>query len=525
MVISADWRCINRATQILIIESVKKFKHREMGSSSSKPDTNSSFEEEILNEKNPGSPDLAKLLNGLKVSPQETSEAISSANLSAWETRLLKDPKNRLAQNALARNAISDIVGRTNGGLSLRDRYFFNVEVDVIGSPSHLNNQKSSGRCWIFATSNVLRSHVIKTYNLDPLKFQLSQSYLFFYDKLEKANFFLDNILDTADEQIDSRLLQFLFAGSVSDGGQWDMIVNVLNKYGAVPNEVFPDNAQAESTSRLNYVLSNKLREFALILRSAISKGSSKADLLAIKNAMNGEVYNIISLSLGTPPKPEDLFIWEFLDKDGKYSHYVTSPKDFYKTHIRYDAAKRFSLINDPRNKYNRLYTVDRLNNVSEGKPIEYVNLELAPIKKVAIKMLKDNEPIFFGSDVGKFSDSQTGILDTEAYDYGLVFNTELNISKLERLTTGSSAMTHAMVITGVHLDPESGTPVRWKIENSWGDQVGDKGYFVMTDSWFDEYVFQIVTSKKYVEKSVYDIWRSKDYHTLPFYDPMGALA
>lgn len=496
-----------------------------MGSSASKQDVQSTLDEEIFNEKTPVTPDLSELLNGLKLQPQDTSEAITSSNLSAWEARLLADPKNRLAQNALAKNAITDIVGRSNGGLSLKDRYFFNVEVDVIGSPSHLNNQKSSGRCWIFATSNVLRSHVIKTYNLDPLKFQLSQSYLFFYDKLEKANFFLDNILDTAEEELDSRLLQFLFSGSVSDGGQWDMIVNVLSKYGAVPNEVFPDNAQAESTSKLNYVLSNKLREFALILRKAVSKGSSKGDLLAIKNAMNREVYNIIALSLGTPPKPDDLFTWEFLDKDGKYSHFETSPKDFYKTHIKYDVTKRFSLINDPRNEYNALYTVDRLNNVSEGKPIEYVNLDLSVIKKVAVKMLKDNEPIFFGSDVGKFSDSQTGILDTEAYDYGLVFNTDLNITKLERLRTGSSAMTHAMVITGVHLDPKTGVPVRWKIENSWGDQVGDKGYFVMTDSWFDEYVFQIVTSKKYVDKPVYDIWKAKEYKTLPFFDPMGALA
>lgn len=496
-----------------------------MGSNASKQDAESSFEEEIVNEKTAAAPDLTSLLHGLKLQPQETSEAISSSNLSAWEAKLMADPKNRLAQNALAKNTIPNIVGRSNGDLSMKDRYFFNLEVDVIGSPSHLNNQKSSGRCWIFATSNVLRSHVIKNYNLDPLKFQLSQSYLFFYDKLEKANFFLDNILDTAGEALDSRLLQFLFSGSVNDGGQWDMIVNILTKYGAVPNEVFPDNAQATSTSKLNYVLSEKLREFALVLRKAISKGTSRADLLTIKNAMNREIYNIIALSLGTPPKPDDLFTWEFLDKDGKYSYFFTSPKDFYKTHIKYDASKRFSLINDPRNDFNKLYTVDRLNNVSEGKPIEYVNLELSAIKKVAIKMLKDNEPIFFGSDVGKFNDNQTGILDTEAYDFGLVFNTDLNITKLERLKTGSSAMTHAMVITGVHLDPKTGTPIRWKIENSWGDEVGDKGYFVMTDSWFDEYVFQIVTSKKYVDKSVYDLWKAKEYKKLPFYDPMGALA
>lgn len=502
-----------------------------MGSNTSKETSSNgapgSSGQEILNEKctYSDSTSISELVNGLSLGAKDTSNAITVSHLSSWEAKLLADPKNRLAQNALSKNDIAAITATSGTNLSLKDRYFFNVEVDTIGSPSYLNNQKSSGRCWIFATCNVLRAHVIKNYNLDPQKFQLSQSYLFFYDKLEKANFFLENIIDTAEEDLESRLLQFLFSGSVSDGGQWDMIVNVINKYGIVPNEVFPDNAQAVSTSKLNYVLTNKLREYALILRKLIAKGTSKEEILGAKNAMNKEVYNIIALSLGTPPKPSDLFSWEFIDKDGKYSHFETSPVDFYQSHVKYDVSKRFSLINDPRNEYNALYTVDRLNNVYEGKPIEYVNVDLPNIKKVAIKMLKDNEPIFFGSDVGKFGDTASGVLDTGAYDYSLVFNTNMNITKLERLKTGSSAMTHAMVITGVHLDPKSGKPIRWKIENSWGDAVGDKGYFVMTDAWFDEYVFQIVTSKKYVEKATYDIWKAKDFKVLPFYDPMGALA
>lgn len=500
-----------------------------MGNNSSKEvpaDTQSVTECEILNEK-AGVSELTHLVNGLELESgkQSTANPITVENLESWETKLLSEPKNRLVQNALANNDISTIIAKSGTALSLRDRYFFNVEVDTIGSPSYLNNQKSSGRCWIFATSNVLRTHVIKNYNLSPDKFQLSQSYLFFYDKLEKANLFLENIIDTASEELDSRLLQFLFSGSVSDGGQWDMIVNVIEKYGVVPNEVFPDNAQAISTSRLNYLLTNKLREYALVLRKLVNKGTLKDEIYAVKNSINREIYNIIALSLGTPPKPEDSFTWEFLDKNGKYQHFETSPLDFYKSHVKYDVSKRFSLLNDPRNEFNKLYTVDRLNNVYGGKPIEYVNLELSEIKKTAIAMLKSNEPIFFGSDVGKFNNNTTGVLDTEAYDYSLAFNTSMKISKTERLQTGSSAMTHAMVITGVHLDPSSGAPVRWKIENSWGDAVGDKGYFVMTDAWFDEYVFQIVTSKKYVSKPVYDLWKKKEYVVLPFYDPMGALA
>lgn len=470
--------------------------------------------------------DLSQLVSNLDINQNESpANPITVENLLTWEEKLLADPKNRLVQNALANNDITNIVASSGTTLSMTDRYFFNVEVDTVGSPSFLNNQKSSGRCWIFATCNVLRSHVIKNYNLDPAKFQLSQSYLFFYDKLEKANFFLENIIDTSEESLDSRLLQFLFSGSVSDGGQWDMIVNIIEKYGLVPNEVFSDNAQAVSSSRLNYFLTNKLREYALVLRKLVKTNTPKSDIYKVKNAMNKEIYNIIALSLGTPPKPEDSFTWEFKDINGKYQYFETSPKEFYNTHVKYDVSKRFSLLNDPRNEYNKLYTVDILNNVYGGKPIEYVNLDLPDIKKVAIAMLKSNEPIFFGSDVGKFNNSATGILDTNAYDYNLAFNTQMNITKTERLQTGSSAMTHAMVITGVHLDPSTGVPVRWKIENSWGDAVGDKGYFMMTDAWFDEYVFQIVTSKKYVEKATYELWKKKEFVVLPFYDPMGALA
>lgn len=493
-----------------------------MGSTTSKhAETAEAETTEVFNEKT----DLSVMVDGLSLHSCDASNPISVSNLSAWEAELKAEPKNRLVQNALARNSIKDIVGASGSELLLKNRYFFNVEVDTIGSPSYLNDQKLSGRCWIFATCNVLRTHVIKNYNLDPENMQLSQSYLFFYDKLEKANFFLENVLDTEDEALDSRLMQFLFRGSVSDGGQWHMISNVLDKYGVVPNEVFPDNAQAASTSTLNYLLTNKLREYALVLRGLIKRGVPKQEILSVKNAMNREVYKIIALSLGTPPKPTDTFVWEFADKTGKCSHIETTPKEFYSSHVRYDATKRFSLINDPRNEYNKLYTVDRLNNVYGGKPAEYVNLDLSDIKKTAIAMLKANEPIFFGCDVGKFGDNVSGVLDTSAYDYGLAFNTSMRISKKERLQTGSSAMTHAMVLTGVHLDPKTGAPVRWKIENSWGGVVGDKGYFVMTDSWFDEYVFQIVTGKKFVEKSIYELWKSKEYNVLPFYDPMGALA
>lgn len=510
-----------------------------MGSSTSKstvgPNKDTMIEDdpEIINEKTPYSAtpnDFQEHFKDLDISDNNRTQLdinpLSESTLAKWEDDFKAQTKNILTQNAFAKNAITNIIAKSNvNEQSLKDRYLFNITVDTIGSPSHLNNQMLSGRCWIFASSNVFRTHVIKNYNLRDDEFQVSQTYLYFYDKLEKANFFLDNIEDTVDEDLDSRLINYLFSAPVNDGGQWDMIVNLVTKYGLVPNEVFPDNAQSTSSSKLNYIVTEKLREYGLKLRDLIKKDAPKNVVSSFKASALKSIYKTIALALGTPPKPTDEFVWEFIDKDGKYKHFKTTPLDFYKTHVKYDAAAHFSLIHDPRNAYDKLYTVDRLNNISGGKPIEYVNLEIDQIKDVAIKMLKDNEPIFFGSDVGKFSDSTTGILDTTAYDYSTAFDFDLNINKLDRLKVGSSMMTHAMVITGVHVDPETNKPVRWKIENSWGEKLGEKGWFLMTDEWFNEYVFQIVTNKKYVSKKAYDIWKGKEFNVLPYYDPMGALA
>jgi bleomycin hydrolase len=469
--------------------------------------------------------DLSSELRGLQLDKIDADKIddinpISLDVLDSWEQEFVSDDKNLLAQQALGTSEIVKIVANKKAIKS--DQYLFNTTVDIIGADTFYNNQKSSGRCWIFATANVLRSHVIRSYNLDADKFQLSQSYLFFYDKLEKANLFLENVIATADLEIDDLYLMHIFKEPLSDGGQWDMIVNLLNKYGAVPVEHFPDNAQAMSSSKLNYILFEKLREYGLILRKLIK--SDPKSVKIVKHSMVKQIYQIISLALGTPPKPNTKFTWEFIDKEKKFKYFETTPLKFYKDHIKFVAQDHFSLIHDPRNKFDHLYTVDKLNNIYGGKPIEYVNLDLPEIKQVAIKMLKANEPIFFGSDVGKFNDSKTGILDTQAYDYKLAFNTDFKISKAERLRTGSSQMTHAMVITGVHLDP-NGNPVRWKIQNSWGEEVGEKGTFMMTDSWFDEYVFQIVTNKNFVSKKVYDIFKGKDYTVFPIYDPMGSLA
>ncbi|GMF05070.1 unnamed protein product [Ambrosiozyma monospora] len=235
------------------------------------------------------------------------------------------------------------------------------------------------------------------------------------------------------------------------------------------------------------------------------------------------EIHTILSLTLGVPPKPDDEITWEYKDKFGNFHSIKTTPKKFYKKHLGFDAENYFSLINDPRNTPG-LYTVDKLGNIEGGKPIEYVNTSSTNLKKAAINAIKNNEPVFFGSDVGKFEDTKIGLLDVDSWDYKLGFGTAINLTKKQRLASGSSAMTHAMVLTGVHI--VDGKPVRWKVENSWGEYGEHKGYFVMSDKWFDEYVFQVVTNETYIEdKTLVEYWKNKDYKVLPYYDPMGALA
>ncbi|CAK9435373.1 uncharacterized protein LODBEIA_P01000 [Lodderomyces beijingensis] len=471
--------------------------------------------------------DFSKYFQGLNLIDVQSDEkeAVNSRALARWEEDFRAQPKNVLSQNVFAQTAIDQIIAKSNPAAKLKDRFLFNTTVETIGSTSFFNNQKSSGRCWIFAASNLFRTAVIKNYNLKDDEFQVSQSYVFFYDKLEKANFFLEQIHETAAEPLDSRLVQYLLAGPVGDGGQWDMIINVVSKYGLVPYEAFPDNSQSTNSSKLNYIVTEKLREFAIKIRELVAKKAPEGVIRDFKVAAVQTVYKILALTIGQPPKPTDSFVWEFANKDGEHKHFKTDPLDFYKTHVKLDAANHFSLINDPRNPFDKLYTVDRLGNVYGGKPIEYVNTEIEEIKTVAIKMLKDNEPIFFGSDVGKFGDNTTGVLDSTAYDYESAFDFKLENNKADRLRVGSSLMTHAMVITGVHIDPETKKPIRWKIENSWGDQTGNKGWYLMTDEWFNEYVYQIVTTKKYASKKTFDVWKSKEFSTLPYYDPMGSLA
>ena len=368
----------------------------------------------------------------------------------------------------------------------------------------------------------------MKRHNLD--KFELSQAYLFFYDKLEKANFFLEQILDTVNEDLDTRLVQTLLASPVSDGGQWDMVYNLVNKYGLVPQVLYPDSFNAQSSSAINSLITTKLREDALQLR-ALAASSKGKEIAAIKEKMMREIHLILTLTLGPPPSPTTEFTWSYLDKSGvshemkstpvAFSKELSSPKSIRITNST--VHDMFSLVNDPRNEYNTLLTVDRLGNIIGGRGITYVNVTMDVLKTACINMLKSGLPIFFGSDVGKYSNSTSGIMDTGLIDYELGFNVRLGMSKAQRLMTGESAMTHAMVLTAVHLD-ENGKSVRWRVQNSWGLDAGTEGWFVMSDGWMDEFVYQAVVEPRFVSREVRDVLKMKA-KVLPLWDPMGALA
>lgn len=429
--------------------------------------------------------------------------------------RFEENPKNLLACNAATH------VDLTKVSMS-RDRFYgvnhiFSHQVKQEGKAT---NQKSTGRCWIFAALNVMRLPLMKKYNLE--EFEFSQSYLFFWDKFEKANFFLENIISTRNEDLKGRLVMWLLETPVADGGQWHMFVNLVKKYGVVPKDVMKESFSSSNSARTNALLNAKLREFAGILRAMNKKGANLNLLRKKKAEMMEEVYRILRIFLGEPPKKFD---WHFRNKKKKYVSFKgLSPQEFLKKHVPYKVQDKICLINAPTKDkpYNKLYTVQFLGNVVGGEIVTYVNLDTTSLRNYAISSLKGGEAVWFGCDVGKHFDKDLGIMDMDLFDYELVFGTNLNQSKADRLDYGQSQMTHAMVLTGVDLKGRSAS--KWRVENSWGEKHGEKGYCVMTDDWFDQYLYEIVIDKKYVPKKVRDILKQKPKILLPW-DPMGSLA
>ena len=286
-----------------------------------------------------------------------------------------------------------------------------------------------------------------------------------------------------------------------------------------MPQSLFPDSYNAMNSSVMSQLLTTKLREDALVLRSMKSSSESSGSLLAAKAKMMQEIHCILTLMLGPPPKPDDKFTWQYYDKEDKFHEESMTPLALAKP---LNVSEMFSLVNDPRNSYSQHLSVDRLGNVVGGRPVTYVNVDMKTMKDAAIAMIKEGVPVFFGSDVGKFEDGKAGVLDPKRYDYDLAFNISFNLSKTQRLKARESQMTHAMVLTGVQIEDDK--PVRWRVMNSWGEDAGSKGYFVASDKWMDEYTYQVVVEPSYVSKEIRDVLK-QDAKVLPLWDPMGALA
>ena len=426
------------------------------------------------------------------------------------------NPQVRLARNAAVRGDVMDLA--MDWEAFRRIDHTFS---DIVTGQMKVTNQKSSGRCWGFAGLNLFRIYLGRKYNLK--KFEFSQNYFIFCDKLEKSNYFLENIIKTADEPLDGRLVMHLLTDPIQDGGQWHMFVNLIEKYGVLPQTEMPESFQSSQSMRMNRMITRKLRGFAKDLRAIYEKGADTKKLRVMKEDMLRTIYQMLTICLGSPPEK---FEWQIRDKDKKFHRFEKlNPKQFYKEHVGLDLNDYVCLINCPMSdkSYNEIYTVDYLGNVVEGSIIRYLNLPSKRLKEVAAASIKDDHPVWFGCDVGKHFHRNLGVMDMDIFDFELFYSTDFPMTKTDRLEFGDSQMTHAMLFTGVDLDGR-GHPRKWQVENSWGEKRSDKGYDIMTDSWFDEYNYEVVVYKNYITKDEFSVYQ-KDPVVLPPWDPMGALA
>ena len=417
---------------------------------------------------------------------------------------------DRALRTALAGSSINQLAKNPNNPAS-SDTYFSH------SVPSKgITDQQSSGRCWLFTGMNVMRAKMIKKYNLGA--FQFSQSYSFFYDQLEKSNLFLQAVIDNAHKPMDDKLVEWLFKNPLSDGGTFCGVQDVMMKYGAVPADVMPESYNANNTSRMSAIIALKLREYGLALRQGAAQGQKPAVLEKRKVEMLSTIYRILSTCLGEPPTT---FKWTMKDANGRpVSTKEYTPKSFYDEYVGEDLKNNYvMLMNDPSRPYHRTYTIDMDRHSYDGAQWTYLNLPIEEIKPLAIASIKDSTMMYFSCDVGKFYDSKTGVLCTENFDYATLFDTDFPLDKADRIRTFASASSHAMTLMAVDLDAD-GKPTKWKVENSWGPNSGVAGHLIMTDKWFDEYMFRVVIEKRFVPEKLLKLYKHEPTR-LPAWDPL----
>jgi bleomycin hydrolase len=440
-----------------------------------------------------------------------SDKTITPADVELLRKEFSANPAYRVAQNAVAQTTIDDIA----------------LDREVVTGIDHtvsnllddwpVTNQKRSGRCWMFAGLNLLRAGAMA--ELGSKDFEFSQNYVLFWDKLERSNYFLEAVLDTADRDRDDRTVAFLMDTVVGDGGQWNMFVALVKKHGLVPKSAMPETESSSATAKMNAALRMTLHQGARALRELAADASAaqakKRDILAT-------VHRILSIHLGTPP---ERFNWQWTDKDRNFHRDgELTPQEFAAKYVTVPLDDYVCLVDDPRasSPRGRTFTVDFLGNVVGGDQVVYLNVDPSVLKGIAAKVIASGEPVWFGCDVGKMMRRDLGIWDANLFDFGSVYDTTFDLDKAGRLDYHETQMTHAMLFTGVDLDGE--TPRKWRVENSWGDEGGVKGFYTMNDSWFGEYVFEIAARKDLLPAELVAALDTEPI-VLPAWDPMGALA
>ncbi|MEA4333729.1 C1 family peptidase [Mycoplasma sp. 1232] len=410
--------------------------------------------------------------------------------LDEFKSKFESKSNNKMIQNSIIKNGIKNTV--FDHQTFIKHDHVFDIETTL----GDITSQKNSGRCWIFASLNMARVKAAK--NLNVSSFEFSQNYFAFYDKIEKANTFLNYAIQTANLPLENREVYHLINKNVaSDGGYWEYFANLLKKYGAVPKSIMPETFHSGNTTDMNEQIDKHLKNGMKKIRALVAQGADKTQIQVVKEDALYRVYDIVSKCLGTPVTE---FTYEYKDKDNKY-HKIENitPVEFFAKYVGKDFDKKVNLVHDPRNLYHygTKYVLKYQKSVYEDQDVEMINVPLDVIKSAVIASLKDNLPVWFACDVDPFKDNKSGIFDPKLYDFDSVFEPISDFNKEDRIIYFNSMLNHAMAFVGVKT--ENGKPIAWKVENSWGDDSGKKGVYSMSDEWFDEYNFSVIVDPKYV--------------------------
>ena len=452
-----------------------------------------------------------------RANPTDTSDALrtlTASDLESFQQSFQADGPKRLMQNVVTQHDVNDVA--LNRSIVTNAPHSFSTVLD----DWTVTNQSRTGRCWMFAGLNLCRADTRNVLNLK--NFEFSQNYLMFWDKLERANFVLEAIIETADRPVDDRVVAWLLQRPVQDGGQWSMFTGLVSKYGVAPKTAMPETESSENSARMNGNLNYQMRQGSKQIRDAYAAEAGPEELRSIKNQVLQTIYHILSIHLGTPPQ---VFDWQWKDKDNEFTRTgPMTPLEFADKFLTTPLDDYVCLVHDPRESspMGRTFTVDYLGNMVDGPPIKYLNVDIELIKSITMRMLQDGKPVWMGCDTGKQMHRDLGLWDSDLFDYASVYGADFSLDKASRLEFHQTSMTHAMMFTGV--DVVDGQPRRWRVENSWADKVGDKGFCLMNDSWFAEYMFEIAAPKIYLPE---DMQRALDLEpiVLPPWDPMGSLA